>query len=106
MRDHDYQRVRDYTETLISLNDEKAIHLDEVARIYNAQGTVYFSLGEYDKMEDAFQKTIAQESDSVFVWNIVRRNYADMLGEIGQPTAQSECMKIWCRTIARLMACR
>ena len=84
MRDHDYQRVRDYTETLISLNDEKAIHLDEVARIYNALGTVYFSLGEYDKMEDAFQKAIAQESDSVFVWNVVRRNYADMLGEIGQ----------------------
>ena len=84
MRDHDYQRVRDYTETLISLNDEKAIHLDEVARIYNALGTVYFSLGEYDKMEDAFQKAIAQESDSVFVWNVARRNYADMLGEIGQ----------------------
>ena len=84
MRDHDYQRVRDYTETLISLNDEKAIHLDEVARIYNALGMVYFSLGEYDKMEDAFQKAIAQESDSVFVWNVVRRNYADMLGEIGQ----------------------
>ena len=84
MRDHDYQRVRDYTETLISLNDEKAIHLDEVARIYNALGTVYFSLGEYDKMEDAFPKAIAQESDSVFVWNVARRNYADMLGEIGQ----------------------
>lgn len=84
MRDHDYQRVRDYTETLISLNDEKAIHLDEVARIYNALGTVYFSLGEYDKMEYAFQKAIAQESDSVFVWNVARRNYADMLGEIGQ----------------------
>lgn len=84
MRDHDYQRVRDYTETLISLNDEKAIHLDEVVRIYNALGTVYFSLCEYDKMEDAFQKAIAQESDSVFVWNVVRRNYADMLGEIGQ----------------------
>lgn len=84
MRDHDYERVRDYTETLISLNDEKAIHLDEVARIYNAMGMVYFSLGEYGKMEEAFQKAIAQESDSVFVWNVARRNYADMLGEIGQ----------------------
>ena len=84
MRDHDYERVRDYTETLISLNDEKAIHLDEVARIYNAMGMVYFSLGEYGKMEEAFQKAIAQEADSVFVWNVARRNYADMLGEIGQ----------------------
>ena len=84
MRDHDYERVRDYTETLISLNDEKAIHLDEVARIYNAMGMVYFSLGEYDKMEDAFQKAIAHESDSAFVWNVARRNYADLLGEIGQ----------------------
>ena len=84
MRDHDYERVRDYTETLISLNDEKAIHLDEVTRIYNALGVVYFSLGEYDKMEDAFQKAIAQESDSVFVWNVARRNYADLVGETGQ----------------------
>ena len=84
MRDHDYERVRDYTEMLISLNDEKAIHLDEVVRIYNALGMVYFSLGEYDKMEDAFHKAIAQELDSVFVWNVARRNYADMLGEIGQ----------------------
>ena len=84
MRDHDYERVRDYTETLISLNDEKAIHLDEAARIYNAMGMVYFSLGEYGKMEEAFQKAIAQEADSVFVWNVARRNYADMLGEIGQ----------------------
>ena len=84
MRDHDYERVRGYTETLISLNDEKAIHLDEVARIYNAMGMVYFSLGEYDKMEDAFQKAIAHESDSVFVWNVARRNYADLVGETGQ----------------------
>ena len=84
MRDHDYERVRDYTETLISLNDEKAIHLDEAARIYNAMGMVYFSLGEYDKMEDAFQKAIVHESDSVFVWNVARRNYADLVGETGQ----------------------
>ena len=84
MRDYDYEHVREYTETLISLDDGKAIHLDEVERVYNALAIVYFSLGEYDKMEQAFEKAIAQTSDSVFVVNVVRRNYADLLGEMGQ----------------------
>ena len=45
---------------------------------------VYFSLGEYDKMEKCFEKAIAQAADSAFIVNVVRRNYADLLGEIGQ----------------------
>ena len=84
MRDYDYEHVREYTETLISLNDGKAIHLDEVERVYNALAIVYFSLGEYDKMEKCFEKAIAQAADSAFIVNEVRRNYADLLGEIGQ----------------------
>ena len=84
MRDYDYEHVRDYTEALIRLGDEKAIHLDEVVRIYNGMAITYFYLGEYDKMEQAFEKAIAQTSDSAFVVNVVRRNYADLLGEIGQ----------------------
>ena len=84
MRDYDYERVRDYTEALIRLGDEKAIHLDEVVRVYNGMAITYFYLGEYDKMEQAFEKAIAQSSDSAFVVNVVRRNYADVLGEIGQ----------------------
>ena len=47
---------RDYTETLITLNDGKAFHLDEVERVYNALAIVYFSLGKYNKMEQAFSK--------------------------------------------------
>ncbi len=84
MRDYQYDLVRDYTETLIGLDDGRAIHLDEVERVYNALAIVYFSLGEYDKMEQAFEKAIANASDSAFIVNIVRRNYADLLGEIGQ----------------------
>ena len=84
MRDYDYEHVRDYTETLIRLGDEKAIHLDEVARVYNGMAITYFYLGEYDKMEECFEKAIAQTSDSAFIVNVVRRNYADLLGEIGQ----------------------
>ena len=84
MRDHDYERVRDYTETLIAMDDGKAIHLDEVERVYNALAIVYFSLGEYDKMEQAFNQAMAQASDSMFVLYVVRRNYADLLGETGQ----------------------
>ena len=84
MRDYDYERVREYTETLIGLDNGKAIHLDEVERVYNALAIVYFSLGEYDKMEKCFEKAIAQAADSAFIVNVVRRNYADLLGEIGQ----------------------
>ena len=84
MRDYDYEHVREYTETLISLDDGKAIHPDEVERVYNALAIVYFSLGEYDKMEAGFEKAIAQAADSAFIVNVVRRNYADLLGEIGQ----------------------
>ena len=84
MRDYDYERVRDYTEALVSLGDEKAIHLDEVARVYNGMAITYFYLGEYGKMEESFEKAIAHTSDSAFVVNVVRRNYADLLGEIGQ----------------------
>ena len=84
MRDYDYERVRDYTEKLISIDDGKAIHLDEVERVYNALAIVYFSLGEYDKMEQYFEKAIANASDSTFIVNVIRRNYADLLGEIGQ----------------------
>ncbi len=84
MRDYDYERVRDYTEALIRLGDEKAIHLDEVVRVYNGMAITYFYLGEYDKMEECFEKAIAQTSDSAFIVNLVRRNYADLLGEIGQ----------------------
>ena len=84
MRDYDYEHVRDYTEALIRLGDEKAIHLDEVVRVYNGMAITYFYLGEYDKMEECFEKAIAQTSDSAFVVNVVRRNYADLLGEIGQ----------------------
>jgi len=84
MRDYDFERVRDYTEMLISIDDGKAIHLDEVERVYNALAIVYFSLGEYDKMEQCFEKAIAQASDSAFIVNVVRRNYADLLGETGQ----------------------
>ena len=51
MRDYDFERVRDYTETLIGLETDQAIHLDEVVRVYNALAIVYFSLGEYDRME-------------------------------------------------------
>ena len=84
MRDYDYEHVRDYTEALIRLGDEKAIHLDEVVRVYNGMAITYFYFGEYDKMEECFEKAIAQTSDSAFVVNVVRRNYADLLGEIGQ----------------------
>ena len=84
MRDYDYERVRDYTEMLIRIDDGKAIHLDEVERVYNAWAIVYFSLGEYDKMEQCFEKAIANAADSAFIVNVVRRNYADLLGEIGQ----------------------
>jgi tetratricopeptide (TPR) repeat protein len=84
MRDYDYEHVREYTETLIGLDNGKAIHLDEVERVYNALAIVYFSLGEYDKMEKCFEKAIAQTADSAFIVNVVRRNYADLLGEIGQ----------------------
>ena len=84
MRDYDYEHVRDYTEALIRLGDEKAIHLDEVARVYNGMAITYFYLGEYDKMGECFEKAIAQTSDSAFIVNVVRRNYADLLGEIGQ----------------------
>ncbi len=84
MLDYDYERVRDYTEALIHLGDEKAIHLDEVVRVYNGMAITYFYLGEYDKMEECFEKAIAQTSDSAFIVNVVRRNYADLLGEIGQ----------------------
>ena len=84
MRDYDYERVRACTETLIGLDDGKAIHLDEVERVYNALAIVYFSLGEYDKMERAFEEAIANAADSTFIVNVVRRNYADLLGETGQ----------------------
>ena len=84
MLDYDYEHVRDYTEALIRLGDEKAFHLDEVVRVYNGMAITYFYLGEYDKMEQAFEKAIAQTSDSAFIVNVVRRNYADLLGEIGQ----------------------
>ena len=84
MRDYDYKHVRDYTEALIRLGDEKAIHLDEVVRVYNGMAITYFYLGEYGKMEESFEKAIAHTSDSAFVVNVVRRNYADLLGEIGQ----------------------
>ena len=84
MRDYDYEHVSDYTEALIRLGDEKAIHLDEVVRVYNGMAITYFYLGEYDKMEECFEKAIAHTSDSAFVVNVVRRNYADLLGEIGQ----------------------
>ena len=84
MRDYDYEHVRDYTEALIRLGDEKAIHLDEVVRVYNGMAITYFYLGEYDKMEKCFEKAIAQAADSAFIVNVVRRNYADLLGEIGQ----------------------
>lgn len=84
MCDYDYEHVREYTETLIGLDNGKAIHLDEVERVYNALAIVYFSLGEYDKMEKCFEKAIAQAADSAFIVNVVRRNYADLLGEIGQ----------------------
>ena len=84
MLDYDYEHVRDYTEALIRLGDEKAIHLDEVVRVYNGMAITYFYLGEYDKMEECFEKAIAQTSDSAFIVNVVRRNYADLLGEIGQ----------------------
>ena len=84
MRDYDYEHVRDYTEALIRLGDEKAIHLDEVVRVYNGMAITYFYLGEYGKMEESFEKAIAHTSDSAFVVNVVRRNYADLLGEIGQ----------------------
>ena len=84
MRDYDYERVRDYTETLIGLDDGAAIHLDEVERVYNALAIVYFSLGEYDKMEEAFHQAIENAADSAFIVNVVQRNYADLLGEIGQ----------------------
>lgn len=84
MLDYDYEHVRDYTEALIRLGDEKAIHLDEVVRVYNGMAITYFYWGEYDKMEECFEKAIAQTSDSAFIVNVVRRNYADLLGEIGQ----------------------
>ncbi len=84
MRDYDYEHVRDYTEALIRLGDEKAIHLDEVAHVYNGMAITYFYLDEYDKMEESFEKAIAHTSDSAFIVNVVRRNYADLLGEIGQ----------------------
>ena len=84
MRDYDYEHVRDYTEALVRLGDEKAIHLDEVARVYNGMAITYFYLGKYDKMEECFEKAIAHTSDSAFIVNVVRRNYADLLGEIGQ----------------------
>ncbi|MBQ7697854.1 MAG: tetratricopeptide repeat protein [Paludibacteraceae bacterium] len=84
MRDYDYERVRDYTEMLIGIDDGKAIHLDEVERVYNALAIVYFSLGEYDQMAQCFEKAIANASDSAFIVNVVRRNYADLLGETGQ----------------------
>ena len=84
MRDYDYEHVRDYTEALIRLGDEKAIHLDEVVRVYNGMAITYFYLGEYGKMEESFEKAIAHTSDSAFIVNVVRRNYADLLGEIGQ----------------------
>ena len=84
MRDYQFDLVRDYTEALIALDDGKAIHLDEVERVYNALAIVYFSLGEYDKMEQSFEKAIANAADSVFITNVVRRNYADLLGETGQ----------------------
>jgi tetratricopeptide (TPR) repeat protein len=84
MRDYDYEHVRDYTEALVRLGDEKAIHLDEVARVYNGMAVTYFYLCEYDKMEESFEKAIAHTSDSAFIVNVVRRNYADLLGEIGQ----------------------
>ena len=84
MRDYDYEHVRDYTEALVRLGDEKAIHLDEVVRVYNGMAITYFYLGKYDKMEECFEKAIAHTSDSAFIVNVVRRNYADLLGEIGQ----------------------
>ena len=84
MRDYDYEHVREYTETLIGLDNGKAIHLDEVERVYNGMAITYFYLGEYDKMEKCFEKAIAQAADSAFIVNVVRRNYADLLGEIGQ----------------------
>lgn len=83
-RDYDYEHVREYTETLIGLDNGKAIHLDEVERVYAVLAIVYFSLGEYDKMEKCFEKAIAQAADSAFIVNVVRRNYADLLGEMGQ----------------------
>ena len=84
MRDYDYEHVREYTETLIGLDNGKAIHLDEVERVYNGMAITYFYFGEYDKMEKCFEKAIAQAADSAFIVNVVRRNYADLLGEIGQ----------------------
>ncbi len=84
MRDYDYEHVREYTETLIGLDNGKAIHLDEVERVYNGMAITYFYLGEYDKMEKCFEKATAQAADSAFIVNVVRRNYADLLGEIGQ----------------------
>lgn len=84
MLDYDYARARDYTEELIRLNDEKFICLDAVGRIYNGLAIAYYSLGDYAKMEECFEQAIAQETDSATVWFLIRRNYADLLGETGQ----------------------
>ena len=86
LSDHDFQHVREYGEALLNSESKNAIHSDEIVTVYNGIAVACYNLGDYDAMEKYFEQAIQSaqtERDTLLVQTIVRRNYADLLGELG-----------------------
>ena len=87
LTDHDFQHVREYGEALLNLNSEDAIHSDEIVSVYNGIAIACYKLRDYHAMEKYFEQAIKSAKtarDTLLVQTTVRRNYADLLGELGQ----------------------
>ena len=84
MFDYDYNKVLNYSEELLQIKTQSAIHHDEYSRIYNGMAIASYYIGDYSRMKNYFEKSINNTNDSAFVWQIAYRNYADLLGEIGE----------------------
>ena len=84
MFDYDYNKVLNYSEELLQIKKKSAIHHDEYSRIYNGMAIASYYIGDYSRMKNYFEKSIKNTNDSSFVWQIAYRNYADLLGEIGE----------------------
>lgn len=84
MFDYDYNKVLNYSEELLQIKKQSAIHHDEYSRIYNGMAIASYYIGDYSRMKNYFEKSINNTNDSAFVWQIAYRNYADLLGEIGE----------------------
>lgn len=85
MYDYNYKKLLEYSEELIELKGQHPVfHYDEYSRVYNGMAIAAYYIGDYERMESYFQKAISNPNDSIFIWQIAYRNYADLLGETGQ----------------------